>query len=398
MDINYSQEELEFRKEVQHFYEHELPQELKTKFDQGLPIYKEDQILWQKTLAKKGWAALNWPVEYGGTGWTPVQKTIFNDELAKHDAPRIIPFGFSMVGPVIYTFGNDEQKKRFLPDILESNVWWCQGYSEPGAGSDLASLKASAVREGDHYIVNGQKTWTSTAQHADWIFCLVRTDLHVKKQLGISFLLIDMRSPGIEVRPIQLMSGTHSVNEVYFDNVKVPVENLIGAENKGWTYAKYLLTHERTGIGAVGFSKRNIEKIKILASKTPAKGATLMDDASFRRKLAEIEIELMALEYTELRILTNIATGNAPGPESSVIKLKGTEIIQRLSELRLQMASYTGFVFHDPVDAENREAMDLKPNGHASSAQIYSFYRASTIYGGSSEIQKGIIAKAVLGL
>lgn len=398
MDIKYSPEEIEFRKEVSHFFENELPEVLREKLAKSLPIYKDDQVLYQKSLAKKGWAALNWPKEYGGTGWTTMQKAIFNDELAKHDAPRLIPFGFSMVAPVIMAYGNEEQKQRFLPDILESNVWWCQGYSEPGAGSDLASLKTSAIWEGKHYIVNGQKTWTSTAQHADWIFCLVRTDPHVKKQRGISFLLIDMHSPGIEVRPIKMLDGSSPINEVYFDNVKVPVENLIGEENKGWTYAKYLLTHERTGIGGVAFSKRNIEKIKKLAANTPAGGGTLLEDSSFQKKLAEIEIELTALEYTDLRILSEVATGGAPGAESSIIKIKGTEVQQKLSELRMYMASYAGFVYHDPLGTENKESLDLKPQGHDWAAQHYFGMRKTTIYGGSNEIQKGIIAKAVLGL
>lgn len=394
MDIKYSEEDLKFREEVRHFFEHEIPKELQEKLEKGLPLYKDDQTLWQKTLHKRGWAGINWPKEYGGTGWSIIQKTIFYEEQAKHDAPGLVPFGLGMVAPVLIVFGNEEQKKRFLPDILETNVWWCQGYSEPGSGSDLASLKTSAVREGDHYLVNGQKTWTTYAQYADWIFCLVRTDPHVKKQVGISFLLIDMHSPGIEVRPIKLMDGGAEVNEVYFDNVKVPVENLIGEENKGWTYAKYLLTHERTGIGGVAVSKRKLEKIKNLAAQTPAGGHRLLDEPSFRRKVAEIEIELTALEFTDLRILSEVATGGAPGPESSILKIKGTEIQQKLTELHLDVAAYGGFVFNDPL-AGNEEAL---ANGPDSAAQTYFNIRKTTIYGGSNEIQKGIIAKAVLGL
>ena len=398
MDLRYSLQDQEFRQQVSYFFKKELPEVLQHKLKHGLPIYKDDQILFQKTLAQKGWAAINWPMEYGGTGWTTMQQAIFNDELAKHDAPRLIPFGFNMVAPVIICFGNEAQKRRFLPDILHSKTWWCQGYSEPGAGSDLASLKTRAVREGDHYIVNGQKTWTSTAQYADWIFCLVRTDPHVKKQLGISFLLIDMKSPGIEVRPIKMIDGTSPINEVYFENVKVPLENRIGEENKGWTYAKYLLTHERTGIGGVANSKRQIEKLKALAVKTPRGNGTLMDDATFLKKLAEVEIELTALEYTDLRILSKVSTGEAPGAESSIIKIKGTEIQQMLAELRMVMAGYSGFVFQDPQGETNEEALDLKPKGHAQAAQYYFGMRKTTIYGGSNEIQKGIIAKAVLGL
>lgn len=394
MDIQYSQEDLKFREEVRHFFEHEMPQELKEKLEKGLPIYKEDQTLWQKTLHQRGWAGINWPKEYGGTGWTILQKVIFYEEQAQHDAPGLIPFGLGMVAPVIIAFGTEEQKKRFLPDILQTNVWWCQGYSETGSGSDLASLKTSAVRQGDHYIVNGQKTWTTYAQYADWIFCLVRTDPHVKKQVGISFLLIDMHAPGVEVRPIKLMDGGAEVNEVYFDQVKVPVENLVGEENKGWTYAKYLLTHERTGIGGVANSKRRLEKIKNKAATTPSGGQMLLDDLLFQRKIAEVEIELTALEYTDLRILSEVTTGGAPGPESSILKIKGTEIQQKLTELSMEMAAYNAFVFNDPL-AGNEEALF---NGPDSAAQTYFNTRKTTIYGGSNEIQKGIIAKAVLGL
>ncbi len=394
MDVNYSKEDMNFREEAQHFFAHELPGELKEKLEKGSPIYKEDQILWQKTLAKKGWAGINWPVEYGGTGWTVTQKAIFAEEQAKHDAPRLVPFGLELVAPVIIAFGNDAQKKRFLPDILESNVWWCQGYSEPGAGSDLASLKTRAIRDGDYYVVNGQKTWTTYAQYADWIFCLVRTDPQVKNQLGISFLLIDMQSSGIEVRPIKLMDGGQEVNEVYFDNVRVPVENLVGEENKGWTYAKYLLTHERTMQGEVAVSKRHLEKIRVSAAKTPTGNGNLMEDPSYKKKVAEVEIELMALEYTYLRILSQVATGGAPGAESSILKIRGTEIQQKLTELRLDAACYGGFIFNDPLSG-NKEALN---NGDESAAQVYFDMRKTTIYAGSTQIQKGIIAKAVLGL
>ena len=394
MDIQYSQDDLKFREEVRHFFEHEMPQELKEKLQKGLPIYKEDQTLWQKTLYQRGWAGINWPKEYGGTGWTTLQKAIFYEEQAQHDAPNLVPFGLGMVAPVLIAFGSEAQKQRFLPDILQTNVWWCQGYSEPGSGSDLASLKTTAVRQGEHYIVNGQKTWTTYAQYADWIFCLVRTDPHVKKQLGISFLLIDMHSPGVEVRPIKLMDGGAEVNEVYFDQVKVPVENLVGEENKGWTYAKYLLTHERTGISGVAASKRKLEKIKNLAATTPSHGQMLLHEPLFQRKIAEVEIELTALQYTDLRILSAVTTGGAPGPESSILKIKGTEIQQKLTELSLEIAAYPGFVFNDPL-AGNEEALF---NGPDSAAQTYFNARKTTIYGGSNEIQKGIIAKAVLGL
>lgn len=398
MRIEYSEDEIKFQNEVQQFFAHELPKGLKAKFDQGLPIYQEDQVLWQKTLAKKGWAGINWPVEYGGTGWSSVQKAIFVEEMAKNNAPALIPFGLGMVAPVIMKFGNEAQKKRFLPDILNSDIWWCQGYSEPGAGSDLASLTTSAVRDGDYYIVNGQKTWTTLGQYADWIFCLVRTDPTVKKQMGISFLLIDMQTPGIEVRPIKLLDGGNEVNEVYFENVKVPLENLVGEENKGWTYAKYLLTHERTGISGVAYSKKQIEVIKALAAQTPSGEGTMLDNPNFQRKLADVEIELMALDATDMKVLSEIATGGAPGPESSVLKIKGTEIQQKLTELRLELAAYNGFIYHDPENEKEGEPLYIHSQGADMTAQEYFNYRKTTIYGGSNEIQKGIIAKAVLGL
>ena len=389
MDIQFTPEDLAFRDEVRSFLENEVTDEIKAAVAGG-HINKDNIIEWQKILYKKGWVAPNWPKEYGGTGWNITQKFIFDNECAEFGAPAVVPFGLKMVGPVIYTFGSEEQKKQFLPDILQSNVWWCQGYSEPGAGSDLAALQTKAERDGDDYIVNGQKIWTTYAQHADWIFCLVRTDSDAKKQEGISFLLIDMNTPGIEVRKINSIDNQHSLNEVFFDNVRVPVANRIGEENKGWTYAKYLLTHERTAIAGVPQSKKAIEKIKQIASEEISGGKPLLDDELFRAKLAKIEIDLMALEITELRAIASVAEGGAPGPESSILKIRGTEIQQALSELSVEMCGYYAHALPEGQSIGNDYAADISAK--------YLYGRAATIYGGSNEVQKNIIAKMVLGL
>ncbi|MFA5123605.1 acyl-CoA dehydrogenase family protein [Zavarzinia sp.] len=397
MDLSFSAADLAFQREVREFIAANYPADIKARFDAGLEPRKDDFVRWQKILYQKGWVAPGWPKEYGGTGWTATQKYIFQEELGAANTPGIIPFGLAMVAPVIYTFGSEEQKKRFLPGILSSDVWWCQGYSEPGSGSDLASLKTKAVRQGDKYIVNGSKTWTTMAQWADWIFCLVRTDSSVKQQEGISFLLFDMKSPGVTVRPIITMDGGHEVNECFFDNVEVPAENLIGQEGMGWTYAKFLLGHERSGIAAVARSKRGIAKLKQIAAAEMSNGAPLIEDPDYRRKLAELEIDLTALEYTELRTLARESQGKGPGPESSILKIKGTEIQQAITELAVEAAGYYGFAF-------NRRAMDganeplIGPAATAFAAPSYFNMRKTSIYGGSNEIQKNIIAKMVLGL
>src|ERR1700744_625389 len=334
MDITYTPEEEKFRTEVRTFLKEELPKLGKSSrrdFET-----KEDFLAWHHILAKKGWAAPHWPVQYGGTGWNVTQCYIYNEESARAEAPALLPFGLAMVGPVIFTYGNEEQKKRFLPGILSGKDWWCQGYSEPGAGSDLASLKTKAVREGDHYIVNGQKTWTTLAQFADWIFCLVRTDPNAKQQEGITFLLIDMKTPGITVKPIIVLDGAHEVNEVFFDNVKVPVENRVGEENKGWTYAKFLLVNERSGIAGVARSKKAIERLKEIGRAEMLDGKPLLDTDEFSRKIAETEIELAALEYTELRTLARERQGQMAGPETPSLNIKGTEIQQRITELTVE--------------------------------------------------------------
>ena len=323
MDINFTKEDIAFRDEVRDWLNNGgYPKHIKEKTDKGITISKQDQIDFHKALAEKGWMGYNWPVEHGGTGWSATQLYIFNKEFGLAGCPPLLAFGVSMVAPVIWTFGNDEQKAKYLPDILNFNTWWCQGYSEPGSGSDLASLKTKAVLENDHYIVNGSKTWTTLAQHADWIFCLVRTDNSGIKQEGISFLLIDMNTPGIEVKPIITIDGEHEVNSVFFTDVKVPVENLIGEEGKGWTYAKFLLAHERFGIASVGASMRQLNKLKKIVSE--------LDNPELDKKIRELEVSLSALEITELRLLSALENGGHPGAESSILKIKGTEMQQNI--------------------------------------------------------------------
>ena len=318
MDINFAPQDLEFRDEVRKFFAEEFDAEQLTK--DSKEDYKPAIIKWQKKLHEKGWIAPGWPKEYGGTGWTATQKFIYETERAAAGAPDVIPFGLKMVAPVIYTFGNDEQKAKFLPRILSSEDWWCQGYSEPGAGSDLAALSTAADLHGDHYVINGSKIWTSYAQYADWIFCLVRTSREMRKQQGIGFLLIDMKTPGISVKPIITIDGGHSLNEVFFEDVKVPVENMIGDPEKGWTYAKALLAHERTGMAEVGNSTLSLNKIKARAATESNGGKRLIDDPIFQKRLSDIETELMALEYTELRVIASMSEGGMPGPESSLPK------------------------------------------------------------------------------
>ena len=400
MHVTFSDDELAFRDEVRAFFREEMPAGLMDKQQQSIPLEREDHVQFQKALFRKGWAAVNWPVEYGGTGWNIVQKHIFDVEMANANVPNIIPFGLGMVGPVIYTFGNEAQKKRFLPDILESNVWWCQGYSEPGAGSDLAALKTKAIRQGDRYIVNGTKTWTTLGQYADWIFCLVRTNSDVvRRQEGISFLLVDMKTPGITVTPIITIEGDHEINEIHFDNVAVPAENLVGEEGKGWTYGKVLLQHERTGNAGVARTNYRLTQLRAQAARSVHGAAPLLDDHNFMRKLAAVEVELKALEFTELRTLAAVASGKAPGPESSILKLKGTELQQAADALYVEAAAYYSMPYVPEQYAldfpdEDRVGEDAET---LSSLRYFNFRKAS-IYAGSNEIQKNIIAKHVLGL
>jgi alkylation response protein AidB-like acyl-CoA dehydrogenase len=370
MDLNYSPEELAFRDEVRTWLSANLPAELK---DQA-HLSREELLRWHRILAKKGWVAPAWPKEWGGTGWNVVQRYIFEEELGFAGCPPLMPFGLSMCAPVLLAFGTEAQKKRFLPRIYNGDDFWCQGYSEPGSGSDLASLKTKAQRDGDKYVVNGQKIWTSYAHYADWIFCLVRTDPTVeKRQEGISFLLIDMKTPGVTVRPLILMDGGHSVNEVFFDDVQVPADNLVHKEGKGWTVAKYLLGYERMNTGRIGESKRELRKLKEFASSK-------MSDLRFRDRLTRVEVELMALEITNLRFLDRMRrTGQPPGADVSMLKIRGTEIQQALTELAMQAA--------DPATQET-QALERR----------YLDMRKTTIYAGSNEIQRNIIAKMTLGL
>jgi pimeloyl-CoA dehydrogenase large subunit len=395
MDLSFTKEELAFRDEVRTFFKENVPASTRQKMEEGRHLSKEDLVNWQRILNKKGWAVTHWPKEYGGTGWTPAQQYIFNEEMQMAPAPSPLPFGVSMVGPVIYTFANDAQKKYFLPRIANIDDWWCQGFSEPGSGSDLASLKTTAKKKGDVYIVNGQKTWTTLAQYADWIFCLVRTDPTAKKQQGISFLLIDMKSRGITVRPIQTIDGSHEVNEVFFDDVEVPVTNLVGEENKGWDYAKFLLGNERTGIARVGVSKERIRRIKELAAKVESGGKPVLQDQRFREKLAAVEIELKALELTQLRVVANEGKHGKgkPDPASSILKIKGSEIQQATTELMMEVIGPFAAPY-DTHDPGSNEEMDWTTQ----IAPSYFNNRKVSIYGGSNEIQRNIITKAVLGL
>ena len=396
MDLTFSKEDLDFQTEVRDFLTSEYPLAIKEKQDKRLPLEKEDIISWQKILASKGWFAINWPKEYGGAGLTPTQIYILQTELAGANTPILIPFGVNMCGPVIYTFGTEEQKKKYLPGILNSDTWWCQGYSEPGSGSDLASLQTKAELKGDNYLVNGTKTWTTLAQHADWVFCLVRTETTDIKQEGISFLLIDMKSKGIEVKPIITIDGAHEVNMIYFDDVEVPANNLIGEEGEGWNIAKFLLMHERTGIAGIAALKRELKRLKEISSDLIVGEASLLDDVNFRNKIEAAEIELTATEFTELRTLSQISSGGAPGPESSILKIKGTELQQSISELFIEMLGYYAHPFL--TEAELGSNASIGPDYAGSAMPHYLNFRKVSIYGGSNEIQRNVISKAILGL
>jgi alkylation response protein AidB-like acyl-CoA dehydrogenase len=399
MDLNFTADEIAFREEVRKFLQEELPESIGSKVKSGLAPTAEEFTRWQGILHRKGWGATSWPRQFGGTGWGPVEQHIFDEESALAGAPRPVPFGLKMVAPVIMAFGTPAQQQRFLPGIASGKDWWCQGYSEPGSGSDLASLKTRAERQGDVYIVNGQKTWNTLGQHADWIFCLVRTDPNApKQQQGISFLLIDMKSPGITVRPIITMDGAHEVNEVWFENVAVPVENRIGEENKGWTYAKFLLGHERTNLASVGASKRELKRLKDIARQELKNGKPLLEDPLFAARMAQVEIDLMALEITNLRALSAESEKRAPGPEASILKIKGTEIQQVLSELMM----YAVGPYALPFKRESAEEGDVRtvagPAYAGPIAATYCNMRKVSIYGGSNEIQRNIIAQTILGL
>ncbi|MCG2582109.1 MAG: acyl-CoA dehydrogenase family protein [Marinobacter sp.] len=398
MDIHFTPEEQAFRDEVRAFLTSELPADIASRVRLGRRLTKDDHLHWQRILNRRGWYAVNWPEAYGGTGWTVVQKHIFEEECAAFGAPRIISFGVNMVAPVIIRFGSEAQKSWYLPRILSGEDWWCQGYSEPGAGSDLAGLKTRAERDGDHYVVNGQKTWTTLGQHANRIFCLVRTDTSARKQEGISFLLIDMDSPGITVRPIITLDGEHEVNEVFFDNVRVPVGNLVGEENRGWTCAKYLLTHERTGQAGIGLSKAALAHLKDIAARERNGGGMLVDDPLFRARIAEVEMRLMAVEMSTLRILAATRDGGVPGAESSLLKIQGSEIRQAISDLTRKALGPNALPFLEEELNPGFDDFPLYRNYSAAPASQYFNLRKLSIYGGSNEIQKNIIAKRLLEL
>ena len=403
MDLDFNQDDLDFRNEVRDFIKVSYTQEMKDELARSKngSASKDLHLKWQKSLYEKGWIAPNWPEEHGGPGFTTTQKYIFETEMAHAGAPRTIPFGLSMVAPVLMEFGTEDQKKKYLPDILSSKVWWCQGYSEPGSGSDLASLQCKAEDKGDHYLVNGTKIWTTLAQHADMIFCLVRTSKTEKPQEGISFLLIDMKSPGIDIRPLitldQSPAPYQEVNQVFFEDVKVPKENLVGEENKGWTYAKYLLEFER-GNSYSPSLYRGIKKLKDIAKDTSiGNDKYLINDIDFVSKLNQCEIEVQALEFVELRIFSALSAGQRVGPESSILKCRGTELQQKIQELSVEAIGYWSSPFVLDTFANINEP-SIGPDYAATITPSYLNGRKTTIYAGSNEIQRNIISKAVLGL
>jgi len=384
-----------FREDVRAFLTQELPSDVANRVRLNETITKQDYEQWHAKLNARGWLAPRWPKQCGGAEWNPLQHHIFEEECAMAFAPRVIPFGITMLGPVLLQFGTQQQQDYWMPRILSGEDWWCQGYSEPNAGSDLASLNTRAERDGDSYVVNGQKTWTTFAQHADMMFCLVRTDPAAKKQSGISFLLIDMKSPGIEIRPIQLIDGSAEVNEVWFTDVRVPVENLVGEENMGWTYAKYLLTHERTNISGIGFSRAGLADVKRIASLVQDRGKPLIENPHFAARVAQVEIDLMAMSVTNLRLISNATAGQAPGLESSLLKIKGTQIRQEITDLARRAVGPAAQPFAaDSLDDSNTGLPD--PFDAGAVAASYFNNRKLSIFGGSNEIQREIYSKAIL--
>jgi alkylation response protein AidB-like acyl-CoA dehydrogenase len=401
MDLRFTPEETAFREEVRAFIRDNLPADIRERMRLGYPARKQDTVTWQRILNKKGWAALSWPKEWGGPGWTSIQKMIFLEENLAAPAPELSSFNITMLGPVLVQFGTDAQKKKYLPRAANIDDWWCQGFSEPGAGSDLASLRTKAEKDGDFYIVNGQKIWTSTAHNADWCFCLVRTNpAAAKRQEGISFLLIDMKTPGIEVRPIISIDGSHHLNEVFFTDVKVPAENLVGEENKGWNVAKFLLGNERTGIARLGKSKERVRYAKEVAREVRMNGKPLIEDHTFRTRVAQLEVDMKALEITQLRVVSAYDKNKdgKPDPVSSVLKIKGTELLQNSSELVMDVGGPQAMpVWQQELSALTNEPA-IGPDWAPQMAPAYLMLRAASIYGGTNEIQKNILNKAVLGL
>jgi len=396
MELSYTDEEIAFRDEVRAFFAEAVPSETRRKLLEERRLSKEEIVDWQKTLNAKGWAVVNWPVAYGGQPWSPILKYLYFEELQLAPAPQPQSFNVNMLGPVLCAFGSETQKRRFLPRIANLDDWWCQGFSEPNAGSDLAALQTTAKRTGNVYVVNGQKTWTTNAQYSDWIFCLVRTNREVKKQAGISFLLIDMRSKGITVRPIQTIDGGYEINEVFFDDVEVPVENLVGEENRGWDYAKFLLSHERFGQARIGVSKERLRRVRDVARNVESGGQPLIEDRAFRERLVAVEVELKALEINQLRALAaHCGDGrDGPDPASSILKIRGSELQQATTELLLEAAG----PFAAPYDSGGLDGANAARDWTAQIASSYFNNRKVSIYGGSNEIQRSIIAKAILGL
>ena len=395
MDLSYSKENIAFRDDVRAYLAEALPTRISDVVRSGGELTKEIMEEWHAILQRKGWLATIWPKQFGGPGWTPVQRHIFEEECCRAYAPRIVPFGLSMLGPVLQKFGTKEQQDYYLPRILSGEDWWCQGYSEPGAGSDLASLKTRALRDGDEWVINGQKTWTTLGQHADKIFCLCRTNPEAKQQEGISFILVDMNTPGIEVRPIRLIEGGFEVNEVFFTDVRVPYENLVGELDKGWTIAKFLLTHERTGIAGVGFSMQALEEVKALSRKVRRNGKPLAEDPLFASRIAKAEIDLEAMKITNLRMLFKAQEQGAPGPETSILKIKGTVIHQELKDLARRALGPAAAPFPGHVTEGN---LMFGPEDTAHNAARYFNNRKTSIFGGSNEIQRNILTKAALEL
>jgi hypothetical protein len=392
MDLRFTPEEEAFRTEIRRWVAESLPADISHKVHNALRLSRDDLQRWAKILGKKGWLGWGWPQQFGGPGWNAVQKHLFEEECALAGAPRVVPFGPIMVAPVIMAFGSREQQERFLPGIASGEVWWSQGYSEPGSGSDLASLKCRAERRGDKYIVNGQKTWTTLGQYGEWIFCLVRTSNEGKPQTGISFLLIDMKSPGVTVKPIRLLDGEPEVNEVWFDNVEVPAENLVGEENKGWTYAKYLLAHERTNIADVNRAKRELERVKRIA-----KAEGVYDDLRFRDQIAQLEVDIVALEMMVLRVLSAEKSGKQSLDIAGLLKIRGSEIQQRYTELMMLAAGPYSVPFVSDAMEAGWQGDHVGAAHCAPLAATYFNYRKTTIYGGSNEVQRNIVAQTVLG-
>jgi alkylation response protein AidB-like acyl-CoA dehydrogenase len=404
MDLEFSQEDFDFQQDVRSWIKEKYPDEMKQRRARspGGHLTKEDYVYWQQALYENGWAGVNWPKEYGGPVFTASQQYLYDLEMSSAGTPGVMPFGQSMVAPVIMKFGTQEQKDKYLPDILASRVWWCQGYSEPGAGSDLASLRTKAERVGDHYVINGTKTWNTLGQFAEMIFCLVRTSNEDIPQKGISFLLIDMTSPGIDVQPIVTIDGPadghQEINMVHFTDVKVPVENLIGEEGKGWTYAKYLLEFERGNAYSHGL-KAGLASIKSMAAnEIDGQGRALIDDDEFQQKLSATEIAISAMEFTELRILSSISTGGNVGPESSLLKCRGTELQQELTELAVEAVGNYTVPFYNPAPEKGLNYDPIGPDYAGVTAPEYFNTRKVSIYAGSNEIQRNIMAKLVLGL